>query len=109
MGTKMGPIYANLFVGYIENQFFNQYNGSKPELYRRYIDDCFGATSSTKISELRFENFLPSNGKRRVRTVSFHSTRITSFALIEMEDVESLLLVQLELHDDFDGDISDIV
>ena len=24
MGTKMGPSYANLFVGYVENQFFNQ-------------------------------------------------------------------------------------
>ena len=48
MGTKMGPSYANLFVGYIENQFFNQYNGPKPELYRRYIDDCIGATSSIR-------------------------------------------------------------
>ena len=48
MGTKMGPSYANLFVGYIEHQFFNQYNGPKPELYRRYIDDCVGATSSTR-------------------------------------------------------------
>ena len=32
MCTKMGPSYANLFVGYIEHQFFNQYNGPKPEL-----------------------------------------------------------------------------
>ena len=67
-----------------------------------------GAFHSTKISGLRFENFLVSNGTRRVRTVSFHSTRKTSFALIEMEDVGSLLLV-LELHYNFDGDISDIV
>jgi len=35
MGTKMGPSYANLFVGYIEDQFLNQYNGTKPEFYRR--------------------------------------------------------------------------
>ena len=48
MGTKMGPSCANLFVGYIEHKFFNQYNGPKPELYRRYIDDCIGATSSTR-------------------------------------------------------------
>ena len=48
MGTKMGPSYANLFVGYIEHQFFNQYNGPKPDLYRRYIDDTIGATSSTR-------------------------------------------------------------
>ena len=48
MGTKMGPSYANLFVGYIKHKFFNQYNGPKPELYRRYIDNCLGATSSTR-------------------------------------------------------------
>ena len=30
MGAKMGPSYANLFVGYIEHEFFNQYNGPKP-------------------------------------------------------------------------------
>ena len=48
MGTKMGLSYANLFVGYMEHQFFDQYNGHKPKLYRRYIDDCVGATSSTR-------------------------------------------------------------
>ena len=46
MGTKMGPSYANLFVGYIENQFFKQFNGTKPELYGRYNDDCIGSSSS---------------------------------------------------------------
>ena len=48
MGIKMGPSYANLFVGFIEHQFFSQYHGPKPELYGRYIDDCIGATSSTR-------------------------------------------------------------
>ena len=43
----MGPSYANLFLGYIEYQFFNRYSrGTKPELYGRYIDDCIVATSS---------------------------------------------------------------
>ena len=44
----MGPSYANCFVGFIEHQFFSQYNGPKPELYGRYIDDCISATSSTR-------------------------------------------------------------
>ena len=48
MGTKMGPSYANLFVGFSEHKFFSQHHGPKPELYGRYIDDCIGATSSTK-------------------------------------------------------------
>ena len=57
MGTKMGPSYANHFLGDIENQFFNQCNGTKPELYGRYIDDCISACSSSK-EELN--NFMTS-------------------------------------------------
>ena len=44
MGTKMGPSYANLFVGFIEELIFERYSGPKPELFGRYIDYCFGAT-----------------------------------------------------------------
>ena len=57
MGTRMGPSYANLFVGYVEHQFFNQYNGPKPELYGRYIDDCIGAISSSREE---FDQFITS-------------------------------------------------
>ena len=46
MGTRMGPSYANLFVGNVEHQFFNPHNGPKPELYGRYIYDYIGAISS---------------------------------------------------------------
>lgn len=39
----MGRSYVNLFMGHIENQFFNQYGRAKQlfkaELYGRYIDD----------------------------------------------------------------------
>ena len=44
----MGPNYANLFVGYVEEQIFIQLDGPKPELFGRCIDDCLGATSCTK-------------------------------------------------------------
>ena len=54
MGTKMGPSYANLFVGYVEHQFFNQYDGPKPDFYGRYIDDCIGAISSSREELNRF-------------------------------------------------------
>ena len=32
----------------LNTNFFNQYNGPKPELYGRYIDDCIGAISSSR-------------------------------------------------------------
>ena len=50
----MGPSYGNLFVGYVEHQFFNQYDGPKPDLYGRYIDDCIGAISSSREELNRF-------------------------------------------------------
>ena len=56
IGTKMGPSYANLFVGFIENKFFSNYHGPKPDLYKRYIDDCVGATSSSKEELNLFTN-----------------------------------------------------
>ena len=45
LGTKMGPRYANLSVGFTENKFFSNNHGPEPDLYKRYIDDCVGATS----------------------------------------------------------------
>ena len=54
MGTKMGPCYANLFVGYVEHQFFNQYDGPKPDFYGRYIHDCIDAILSSREELNRF-------------------------------------------------------
>ena len=50
----MGPCYANLFVGYVQHQFFNQYDGPKPDFYGRYIDDYISAISSSREELNRF-------------------------------------------------------
>ena len=55
MGTKMGPNYACLFVGYVEGKMFEEYQGRKPALYKRYIDDVLGASSDTRQD---LENFI---------------------------------------------------
>ena len=54
MSTKNGTQLRNLFVGFIEYQFFSQYYGPKPELYGRFIEDCIGATSSTREKLIPF-------------------------------------------------------
>ena len=48
MGTKMGPCYACLFVGYVEEKMLLTYTGTKPIMLRRYIDDYFDISTSTK-------------------------------------------------------------
>ena len=45
MGSRMGPNYACLFVGYVEQQIREQYTGFIPQLHKRYINDIFGAAS----------------------------------------------------------------
>ena len=38
MSSKMGPNYACLFAGFIEEQICQQYTGTVPQLHKRYID-----------------------------------------------------------------------
>ena len=39
MGSPLGPLLANVFVGSLEERLFNQPNA--PLLYKRYVDDVF--------------------------------------------------------------------
>ena len=55
MGSKMGPKYTCLFVGYVEQQIREQYTGFIPQLHKRYMDDIVGAASCQR-DEL--ENFI---------------------------------------------------
>ena len=48
MGTKMGRNYANLFVGFVEKQIFEQYTDPIPDYLGRYIDDCIGTASCSR-------------------------------------------------------------
>eukprot|EP00061_Rhincodon_typus_P015005 g42439.t1 len=57
MGTRMGPSYACLFLGYMEQSLFHSYTGPKPHLFLRYIDNCIGAASCSHKELEQFINF----------------------------------------------------
>ena len=57
MGTKMGPSYACLFMGPLESSIAATYQGPLPELYKRFINDCFGATTLTENEFLNYYNY----------------------------------------------------
>ena len=57
MGSPLGPVLANIFVGYHETIFFNEScSQDLPEWYKRYVDDTF----SLFITEERARSFLNS-------------------------------------------------
>ncbi len=58
MGTKMGPNYANLFVGFVEKQIFEQYTDPTPDYLGRYIDDCVGTASCSRGELEQFINYV---------------------------------------------------
>ena len=39
MGSPLGPVLANIFVGYNKNKLFDF--SVKPQFYKRYVDDTF--------------------------------------------------------------------
>ena len=41
MGLPLAPVLANLFLSYYEKKWINQFDGIKPDFYRRYMDDIF--------------------------------------------------------------------
>ena len=56
----MGPSFACLFVGYLEERMFSEYIGPVPDLYKRFIDDVFGVSSDSQQDLQSFIDFVSS-------------------------------------------------
>ena len=60
MGSRLGPNYACVFVGYVEEHMLSSYAGTKPDLYKRYMDDVAGAASCSEEDLREFLEFASS-------------------------------------------------
>ena len=58
MGSRMGPNYPCLFVGFVEQQIREQYTGLIPQLHKRYIDDIAAAASCRRDELEDFIDFV---------------------------------------------------
>ena len=57
MDSPLAPVLANIFMGFHESKWPNEYNLNKPEFYLRYVDDILAAFDNEQGS-LKFLNFL---------------------------------------------------
>ena len=57
MGSPLAPVLANIFMGFYESKWLNEYNLNKPKFYLRYVDDILAAFDEEQDS-LDFLNFL---------------------------------------------------
>ena len=74
MGSPLAPILANLFLGYHEKNWLNEYknNGGRagPLFYRRYVDDIFAVFQNQNEASdfLQYLNSRHSNIKFTMET-----------------------------------------
>ena len=57
MGSLLAPVLTNIFMGFYESKWLNEYNLNKPKFYLRYVDDILAAFDKEEDS-LSFLNFL---------------------------------------------------
>ena len=49
MGSPLAPVLANIFMGFYESKWLNEYNLNKPQFYLRYVDDILVLLTRNKI------------------------------------------------------------
>ena len=57
MGSPLAPVLANIFMGFYESKWLNEYNLNKPKFYLRCVDDILAAFEKEQDS-LNFLNFF---------------------------------------------------
>ena len=58
MGSPLAPVFANIYMGFQESKWRNEYNLNKPNFYLRYVDDILAAFGNEQGS-LDFLNKRP--------------------------------------------------
>ena len=59
MGSPLGPVLANLFMGFYEKQWLKEFNFCKVWLYRRYVDDII-CLFNCEVDAMKFFDYLNS-------------------------------------------------
>ena len=78
MGSPLGPVLANLFMGYHEKKWLQEFNKGKVLMYKRYVDDIFCMFGNEKDAENFFE-FLNCRHKNIKFTIEKESNKFLSF------------------------------
>ena len=50
MGSPLASVLANIFMGFHESKWLNEYNLNKPKFYLRYVDDILAAFDNKQDS-----------------------------------------------------------
>ena len=58
IGTKLAPVFANLFMGRLEKNILRDWKGRPPEMWKSYIDDIFTIWNDSESELLKFLTYI---------------------------------------------------
>ena len=88
MGTKMSPSYANLFIGFLEQNIVMDYRGPRPEHLYRYIDDYVGAMDMSEDNHKNFITFANGYHPSSIKFIYSISSKSLSYLDIKIISTE---------------------
>ena len=78
MGSPLAPVLANIFMGFYEPKWLNEYNLNRPKFYLRYVDDILAAFEKEQDS-LNFLNFLNKRHPNIIFTIEKQTNHSIAF------------------------------
>ena len=82
MGSRLGPNYACLFVGYVKERMLAENTGSKLDLYKRYMDNGAVAALGSEQDLQQFLDFASKYHPKLVYTWSLSSEKLPFLDII---------------------------
>ena len=97
MGTKMAPSYANLFMGYVEQDLLAR-SEKKPLVWFRYIDDIFFVWTHGKEAHDEFLQFCNNNEHGLIFEVTPESVSTSSVPFLDIRTILQNNKLQTDLY-----------
>ena len=94
MGSPLAPVLANIFMGFYESKWLNEYNLNKPRFYLRHVDDILATFDKEQYSLNLLNNRHP-NVKFTIEKQVNHSI---AFHRVFISDINNQNLILQKYH-----------
>ncbi len=102
MGSPLAPTLANLFLGYYEGKWIDEYEGIKPSYYTRYVDDIFAVFNNSNDASL-FLTYLNTKHPNIKFTYEPENNNKLSFLDVCIDKSEQNIITRIYRKDTFSG------
>ena len=97
MGSPLAPVLANIFMGFYESNWLNEYNLNKPNFYLRYVDDILAAFDNEQDS-LKFLDFIKKKHPNITFTIEKQMSHSVSFLDVFISGINNQIVTLQTYH-----------